>query len=87
MSLTDEKVDEALEAVLTSRQVKVARVIADTSARLVESGYLSAGEQYDEGAMLRIEKRLLALAEGKRIVVFGNLQDWRHCEVKLNDQN
>jgi len=37
--------------------------------------------------MLRIEKRLLALAEGKRIVVFGNLQDWRHCEVKLNDQN
>lgn len=74
-SVTETDIDSAIFAALRPGLMKVARIIGD-ALKSLETRKLPISAEI-------IGARILALAEAGRIEGAGDLQRWRHSEVKL----
>ena len=75
--MTDSEIDDVILTVVETRWHKVARIIIDAAKRL--GSRLPGG---DEGHEM-IGRRIGVLVDDGRLVAQGDVEKWRHSEVRL----
>jgi hypothetical protein len=75
--MTDSEIDEAILAVAQPRWLKVARVIIDAADRL-GSGLPEGDAGHD-----LVGRRIGVLVGEGRLLAQGDINKWRHSEVRL----
>ena len=70
---TDESIDSAIMAAVGSHRFKVARVVGEVAT--------SIGVEPEH-----IANRIAALVAENKLESFGNIENWRHSEIKVREQ-